>query len=219
MPIQDTALHLLPMTAQSSADIAPVAPMGHNALIVPGEKPSLLLRTFGNADPGKARYPGVLFAPGVNGKATPRPILPNTGNLSLLLGMTVSPEALTSANVIETDILIVTGGFKFNLSAQRHIATGQLDIGNWTDTGVRVGQIVPNHLYSVRWNYAFDTVKHVCSVLSYEADGALFPITLPPVPATPCNWLEGAYLQLQLGSLPRCNEWSVLIDQADMIWA
>lgn len=218
MPLIDSDLHLLPMIAQSTPDIAPVGPESWKALRVPGERSGLLLYTSGNMDATKTRYPGVLWCPGSNGRATPRPILPNSGKVALCFGMMASTDTLDNANVIETDLLIVTGGMKYNCSGQRHVSDGQIDIGNWTNTGIKVGAIVPNHRYEVRWSYSFDTAKHVCSVLSYEADGALFPITLPPMSATPSNWQEGAYLQLQLGSLPKCQEWSVLFDSVRLVW-
>lgn len=211
--------------AQTTSDIAPVAPANYGAIRVPGSG-ALLLATYGTADPKKEKYPGVLFCPGENGKAKPQPIGKNTGNAAFMYDMTVGPEALINGSVIETDFYIVTGGYRYEMtSLQRHIqktagGVGQLDIGNWTNTKLYAGALVADHTYPVRIAYFWDLTKHLCSVLSYSDGGTLLtiPAALQNMAGTPSNWAEGAYIQLQLGSIQNPGEWSIMYDNIEIEW-
>lgn len=205
--------------AQTTRDIAPVAPESYRVDAIPGKHPSWLFQTAGTLDPAKKLYPGVLFAPGANSKATPLPIPPNSGPVSLRFDMWPD-EGVDTANVFESDLLIVTGGFKYNLSGQRHAVSGQIDIGNWTDTGIEAGPMEPNEKCTIRWDYAFDTAKKVCSVRHYAADESIYaiPASLQNMAALPCNWEEGAYIQIQLGSLPSGAPWSMRLGRIRLEW-
>ena len=115
-------------------------------------------------------------------------------------------------------MLVVQNALKFNLSGQRHIATGQIDIGNWTDTGIRAGALAPNVKHKVRWQYGLSAKN--CSVLTYTCDGVTYPIPvkLQNMPATPTNWATGVYIQIQMGSLPNATPWAEQITDLRLEW-
>jgi hypothetical protein len=123
--------------------------------------------------------------------------------------LTVDDAALTAANVIESDLITVAGGFKLNLSGQRHVATGEIGDGNWTDTGLMLGPLTALAPHSIIWTYSFNTVTNVCSVVSYTCDGVVFPMAakFQNVVAEACDWTTGAYIQIRLGSLPAASRW------------
>ena len=130
---------------------------------------------------------------------------------------------LASGNVIETDLLVVTGGFMYALTLQRHIADGRIDVGpqngGWVDTGLRMGKLMAGHPYRVRWECTFGAQK--CSALSYQ-DGIqakTLPAQFSGMEAKACNWLEGAYIQIQPGSMPVSGLWSLLMDNVRVEWA
>ena len=127
-------------------------PTQYGVFALLGEEPGWQFFTGGSVTPGG--YPSVLFYPAVSSTlaatAALRTILPNTGSLALAFDLVVGNAAAIGGNVIETDVLVVQNALKFNLSGQRHIATGQIDIGNWTDTGIRAGALAPNVKHKVR---------------------------------------------------------------------
>ena len=196
--------------------IGGVPPLESNCVSVPGKDASWVFSTSGNSQPSPKNYPAVEFYPSssavFNGTAIPFPISQNTGNVSFEYDLTIDENTTANANVIETDLLIVTGGMKYNLSGQRHVATGQIDIGNWTPTTLLLGALTANVKHRVKWTYSFDVTEKTCSVLSYECDEVVNPITTTlNMPAIDCNWPEGVYVQVQLGSLPAGLSWSIKI--------
>jgi hypothetical protein len=164
-------------------------------------------------------YPAVSAAS--DATALGRAIPTNTGHLQFCFDQWVNEGAALGANVYETDAILVLGGFKYNLSGQRHNATGEIDDGNWTDTGLRVGLLTPNIKHRIKWTYTFDTTKKVCSVYSYECDGAAWEIAakFQNISATPCDWTPGAYIQIQLGSLPIGLPWAMRIGSPRLKWS
>lgn len=189
------------------SNIGGVDPAIYSCLPIPGKKPALLLATSGNSKPPSG-YPAVEWY------QHPLPIPQNTGNLQFIFDLTVDSNTLTAANVIETDTLIITNGHKFNLSGQRHVASGQIDVadanGHWADTGIRAGALVPNVKIRIVWTYTYDPVKMVCSVVSYACNGVVYPVpaNLQNVPASASTWSVGVMPQFQMGSLPAGNPWS-----------
>jgi hypothetical protein len=206
----------------AATPIGGVPPLAYGSRLVPAKKTTLLCWTSGNSQPGS--YPAVEFYPAqagvLNGVAEPRQIPVNTGNVSLSYGLDIDAGTPTNANVIETDLLIVTGGMKYNLSGQRHVATGQIDIGNWTSTGLLLGALKPNVQHKVKWAYSFNLTAKTCSVVSYECDKMVsqVPTSLGNMPATASNWTPGVYVQVQLGSLPAGAPWSILVSNLKISW-
>ncbi len=216
--------------AQSDgSNIGGVDPAAYGIQPLPAPVPSWLAWTSGTTKAGG--YPAVEFYPAAspsrNAKALPRPILPNSGNLALSFSAMLSASAAQGGNVFETDILLVAEDRKHNLSGQRHIQKdakglyGQIDIGNWTDTGLRAGPFRPSIAHPIRWVYSFDLAAGKCSVISYSADGQVLevPAALGGMPAEPCSWPEGVYIQLpQLGSLPSAEPWCAIISEPQLEW-
>lgn len=204
----DENIHLEPFTSQWSASISPGAPASYNIITDPLSK-SLLLCASGTTDPKQAAYPGVLFCPGSGGKSIPRPMLPNTGNVALGYKFAISSALLPNLHVWETDSLFLKGGLKLNGSLQRHNLTGQIDVGNWTNTQYMAGAIEPDAELDVTVQYAI--TPSALSVVSYTCDGVTGTNAAMSAPqaATPSNWLstvegsDGAVnTQFQIGLLP-----------------
>lgn len=215
--IRDTNLQALPGQYRTNAQvpIGGVPPSSCFMAIIPGRHQALLLTTEGNSQAGK--YPAAMWSPLV-----PRPILPNLGNLAMSYKFALGSD-LAGMNVFETDVKLVQNcadGQKreANLSLQRHAVTGQIDIGNWTDTGLRMGPVTPDDEHDVTISYSFDIVKNVCSVLSYACDGIVKRITAN-MSMTPSTWLAGAYVQVQLGSMPNGLAWAVKLHDLDLAWS
>jgi hypothetical protein len=206
------------LIAQTGPTIAPVAPASFSVTPIPGKRPGWLFETSGTMDPAKAKYPGVLFSPGAAGKSVPLPIPPNTGYLALCFDLWQSASMQAAANARETDVLVVRDGLKFNLSGQVVIPTGAIEIGNWTDTQLRAFPLSPNRRHKIKWTYSITPTA--CSVLSYEQDGSVYqvPAKYGGMAATPCNWLPGAYIQIQLGSLPAGLPWSQRLGRIRLKW-
>lgn len=198
--------------------ISPVAPLAYSVTPIPSKRPGWEFETSGTIDPMHKLYPGVLFSPRALGKSAPLPIPPNTGNVALCFDLWQGGSMQAAANARETDLLIVQNGLKFNLSGQVVIPTGAVEIGNWTDTGLRVPSLSANRRHKIRWTYNFTPTA--CSVLSYEQDGSVYqvPAKLGGMAATPCNWLPGAYIQIQLGSLPAGLPWSQRLGRIRLKW-
>jgi hypothetical protein len=211
--IIDAAIQALPFIALATPDIAPVAPAYFKPTLLPDD--SLLLEASGTADPAKQKYPGVLFCPGANGRATPRPILPNTGNMAHSFEVCVSGNG----HVLETDVKIVQGGLMFDGSLQRVLATGEIDLGaKWVDSGIsHLGALAPGW-HKTRVAYAL-TAKAI-QVVSYECDGIVHPIA-PAVgtfAATPSTWLSAAYPQLQIGLFPTGDQAAAMYRNQQFEW-
>lgn len=200
-------------TQADGSNVGGVPPITYSFLPIPGKKPAALLSTSGNSQPPSG-YPAAEWYQHA------LPLQANTGNLQFIFDLTVDANTLTAANVIETDTLIITAGHKFNLSGQRHVATGQIDVadaaGHWVDTGIRAGAFVPGFKNKVIWTYVFDPVKFIGSVVSYACNGIVYPVpaNLQNVPASTSTWAAGVMPQFQMGSLPAGNPWSEKITNA-----
>lgn len=216
----DSQIQLQPFLVHPwQADIAPCAPQYAGWKTIPGSH-NVLAFTEGTTDPEAKKYPGVLFSPAEGGHVAPRAIGENTGHCSLSVGFTIGADGIANGNVFETDLILVTNGLKFNLSGQRHIADGRIDIGNWTDTTLRAGAIQADRFYVALWTYSFNVKGKTCSVASYSDTSfmGIVPGKCADMPATPCDWKEGAYLQIQLGSKPAGLPWQVRIGDISLRW-
>ena len=210
--LTDPAIHQQSIIALSDSTIAPCAPANSGSLTIPADS-SLLLYASGTQDTQGKLYPGVLFCPGAGGVAQPRPMLPNSGNVALSFTFAMTADSVANGNVQETDILVVRDGWMYNLSLQRVLASGEIDIivdGIWKDTGLRVLP-APDAEHTVQIVYAIDDVAHTGSVVAFLCDGTTHavPAALQKQPATSCTWLatvdgsDGAvYVQLQIGLMP-----------------
>jgi len=199
------------------SNIGGVDPAHYSYQIVPDTvNQGLLLNTAGTTQQGK--YPAWLWG------AHPRPIKSTSGKFSLSYSAIFGGD-LRGMNVFETDTILISQCAdgkrrKFNLSLQRHATTGQIDIGNWTNTKIMTGPIQRETNYNVRIDYSWNAVKNICSVVTYELNSVRYeiPLALQNMPATDTNWSIGALPQIQLGSLPSAQAWNVKISKLDYWW-
>jgi len=206
-------------TQADGSNIGGVPPLVYGAEPCPGKHHSLLLHTSGNSDTTGNGYPAFLWS------INPRPILPNTGKLTMRYKVQFGGN-LAGMNVFETDTKLVAvcadGKTRmFNLSLQRHNPNGQIDVGDWDDTGIRMEALAIDETVDVEIDYAFDTVKNVCSVLRYidNISGSHpVPTAYKNMPATLSTWAVGAIPQIQLGSMPSAQPWSAKVWGLDYVW-
>jgi hypothetical protein len=199
------------------SNIGGVDPAHYGYQIVPDSAArSLLLYTAGNTQQGK--YPAFEWG------AHPRPIKTTSGRFSMSYSAIFGGN-IAGMNVFETDTILIANCSdgkrrKFNLSLQRHAATGQIDIGDWTNTKLMTGAIKVWTNYDVRIDYSWNAIKNICSVLTYELNGMRYeiPESLQNMAATESNWAVGALPQIQLGSVPAANPWNVKISNLQYLW-
>ena len=216
--IIDTDLQALPGQLRTNAQV-PIGgcpPSSYSMNIVPGKSRTLLLTTQGNT--GKPTdYPAVMWNP-----LTPRPILSNSGILMLEVEYVIGGD-LSGCNVIETDTLVVEGGYKYNGSGQFNLATGfQIvnELGQWITVPGANPPLIPNAKRKVIWTYLINSGSKTLSVLSIECDGRVYdvPTGLQNVLAKSSTWVPGAYPQVQLGSMPNGLAWSLAVKKMQFVW-
>ena len=216
--IVDRDIQLLPMSMHTQADapIGGVPPLIYGMQIVPGKHRSLLLWTAGNSQPkAKEPYPAWMLYP-----SKPRPILPNTGKLRVSMKYALGGN-LAGCNTVETDVLIVQNGLMFNRSFQ-HVQTKGYQIadvdGNWVTVASNPAPLVADCEYAVAFDNVFD--GNGSATTSIEQDGVKWKWVVPGVPmipGKPTTWPTGVYAQVQLGSMPSAEPWSLKI-QMDLEW-
>lgn len=199
-------------------NIGGIDPKEYGITMIPGKKQAALLRTSGNTDPAGKKYPAWLWS--LHG----RPMLTTSGRFQMRYKFMLGGD-LTGANVFETDTILIAQCAdgqvrKFNLSLQRHIASGQVDIGNWTDTGIRMVPLIADEEVDVEIDYAYDLTKNLCSVLRYidNLSGSHPVTTSLNMPATVSTWSKGAIPQIQLGSLPSAQAWQAKVWDLEYVW-
>ena len=207
------------MQSGPALNISPVAPAFSSITSLPGKRPGWLLQASGTLDPTAKLYPGVLFAPGANGVAAGRPVLPNTGNAAMEFTDIPGADFIANANVRETDFIGIFfdakgNKWKANGSLQRHISAatgkvGQIDVGNWTPVaGINAGPMIANMKHRVRIVYSWNMAalpEPTFTMVSYECNGVALAINVTE-PMIASTWaaagLGTVYLQDQLGLLP-----------------
>src|ERR1700733_11113999 len=132
-------------------------PLKYGVQPIPGKRLSLLLSTEGSSDPKGAEYPAFMAYPSI-----PRAIPPNTGNVSQSFKFTVGGN-LAGMNVLETDLLLVIGGWKFNGSCQFVQGKGYEIVdadGEWQSANVNpIGKLSANLKYEAEITYVFNTTN------------------------------------------------------------
>lgn len=170
-----------------------------------------------NANP--PQYPAWMWYP-----TTPRTILPNTGNLKLSYEFSLYGSAY---NAFETDTILVIAGKKYNLSGQYLSGTGfqiAKQNGDWVGVGFNpIAQLLDSGKHRTTFTYSFNLAKGTSSVTAIQLDSTVFevPTALVPqnIPAQPSDWLEGAYLQLQMSSVPAAPWWMLRIRDVEFEWS
>lgn len=137
--------------------------------------------------------------------ANHRPLLPNTGHLTLSLDLLTDPNTLSACQEIEIDTRISIGGYDFNHSfrnnylkgGQLQISDGTLPIAKWADTGVLFGKFDPRKWYSIALRYAFDPVRQTYRTERITIDDEWFDLSLPDLKTQKLGWKDGAHCQVQ----------------------
>lgn len=106
-----------------------------------------------------------------------RPVLPNSGNLSLQFNWTLSPEAILYGRCFEFDTRITdANGWTYPCDFQFVLQSGALRLNVaagvaankivWLDTKLVAPSPVAYQMVSLDLEYTFDTTKHACSIAS-----------------------------------------------------
>lgn len=222
--ISDLDLQTLPSSSHVQSDgsgIGGVDPVdyGSHLCVGIGNHHELLMYSKGNSQPNAnpPAFPAWMLYP-----TTPRMILPNTGNLSLSYEFSLAGSLF---NAFETDTILVTGEKKYNLSGQYLSGTGfeiANEAGDWIPVGFNpIAKLLDSGKHRVKFTYAFNSATGKSSVTSIQMDAAIFqvPLTLQNVPAQPSDWLAGAYLQLQMSSVPAAPYWMARIRDVKFEWS
>jgi len=216
-------------TQADGSDIGGVPPASYGFKYVPGNHQTLLLWTSGSTDVTGKGYPAWMWY-----TATPRPILPNTGNLKLSFQYAAGGN-LAGMNVAETDTILVIDGWKYNGSGQFNQSLGFQIVnaaGQWVTVGFNPGPMQVNVKRQIIWEYAFDTVGRTMSVIAITCAFKGYPLTRFPVlasqqkiPAIDTSeggkmtpWKDGTYLQIQMGSMGNGLPWTLAVKQMKNIW-
>lgn len=151
-----------------------------------------------------------------------RPILLNTGSLSMFFNLTVDENTLAVGRLIETDVILTTAGLTYNLSLQ--FLKGNLGwgvqvvdaAGNWIDSGITV-QIASGTVHKVQIGYQFGA--GVSQVVSYQFDAISTVAPLgPKIPAQKRGWADGAIIQVQQTVDQAGGSYSVAVDDLGLEW-
>lgn len=158
--------------------------------------------------------------------ANARPILPNTGKLSLSFELMIDANVASSAQAIEFDTRLSISGLNYNFSSQIDIAAGwQLQIsdaaGGWVSTGYNVPKLAPLEYHSFLYQYSFDTTKKLYSTLEIEIDNAPYPIpsTLQNLAPQNLGWADSCSLQVQQDLGSKGGAFSQLMRNIQYAWS
>lgn len=134
-----------------------------------------------------------------------RPVLPNTGNLSLSFELMLD-STTAGAQALEFDLRLAIGGYDYNFSNQiNQVESGQLQIaspdGKWLDTGLIIGngKLAYNVPHQFRFNFVFDTKTKKKSTVSVVVDNRAYsiPTKLQNMSVGQFNWEDTCILQIQ----------------------
>lgn len=206
-------IQLLPSLSHVQSDgsgIGGVDPAAYSSEVL---KTSLFMYTSGAKTPG---YPAWMWYP-----ATPLPLVAGAVNVNLEIEFIIG-GTISSLNAIETDVLIVTPNAagvmqKFNRSAQfvqgKGFQVAAAD-GSWVETGINPGPLQAYSTHRLEYEHTFSTSQDVSSTvaLSFNGVSSLVPEALQNVASAATNWSPaGIYIQLQQGSLPAAEPWTLKI--------
>jgi hypothetical protein len=153
-----------------------------------------------------------------------RPICQNTGKLQLSFDLYVDAKAALYSQARETDTIICYNGDNYNLSLQVVDAQdGLVQVGTpgagWAATPINVGKPTPNVKHTYAIDYEFDIVGKTCRVASLTLDGQIYTFSLPAIAAEQKGWADGALVQVQQDLNAQGGQFSMLIDNMDLVWS
>lgn len=219
--IIDSNLQSLPgwgtHTQADGSNIGGVPPKSYGFIQSPAGSPgAMLFYTSGSTVPGGYADWEAYLA---------RPILPNKGNLAYSLFLSVDQNAANAAQAIETDVILWTGGYKYNFSLQNNYAEGgHIQIANasggWVDTGFNPGKYALDT--EISFEAAFNLATKTGGIRSISLDGQIFTVPAPlnNIAASKTPWPgEGVFVQIQLDLTAAAGAYSILINNAQLAWS
>lgn len=155
-----------------------------------------------------------------------RPVLANTGKLSLGFDLMTDDKTPLSAQALEFDTRLVIGKNDYNFGSQFNYQRGglwQVWVNKtWVDTTFKPGLFTPWKWYTVRFDYSFDVIN---KKYSYEAAnvspaiiGYAVPVTFKNLTATPLNWTDTCNFQVQQDLNYKAGEFTIYIKNAGYTW-
>ena len=125
-------------------------------------------------------------------------------SLQLSFDLMVDANFVKHSHLVETDTIFCSAdGFNSNLSIQRRMDTGQMQLadqkGNWVDSGFIPPVLTPDNWHNHLFRYLIDPVRHTGGTQAMVIDGVLFivPTRLQGLLAEHKGWTPGALLQIQ----------------------
>ena len=124
--------------------------------------------------------------------------------LQLSFDLMVDANFVKHSHLVETDTIWCSpDGFNSNLSIQRRMDTGMMQVadqqGNWADSGFIPPPLTPDVYHPHLFRYLIDPVRHTGGTQAMVIDGVLFivPTRLQGLLAEHKGWTPGALLQIQ----------------------
>ena len=215
--ILDTQLELLPFESHVGTGIGGVPPTSYGSILY-----GIAVGFYTNG-PAYANWLAAVH----------RPVLPNTGKLSLSFNLSVDPRANECAQALEFDTRVSiqdgSGKWNYNGSSQFNQAGGGawqiVDAnGDWVDTGFRPGKFTPLVKYPIKIDYSFDVTKHTSSVLGISIGGDinqrfLVPAHMQNLAASNLGWADSCSLQVQLDLNSSGGAYSIYMRDIQYEWS
>jgi hypothetical protein len=156
-----------------------------------------------------------------------RPIMPNTGILSLQFDLVVSPESLTVAQALEFDVVLIGPDlFKYLFGMQiAYIGGGVLQISNpagaWQGTNITTGKLSLETVHHVQCLYSFDFATHAYTFLAVSIDDQAYtiPAGVGSMTAALSNWAPNiAIVQVQLDIGASGGTYRTWMKNLELVW-
>lgn len=137
--------------------------------------------------------------------ANHRPLLPNTGGLTLSLELMTDRNTLDVCQEIEIDTRISSGGWDFNHSFRINylrggilqISDGTLPTAKWLDTGIVYGKLDPRCWYRLSLDYSFDVIGQTYRTTRITINDEWWDLSQSAWKSQKLGWSDGAHLQVQ----------------------
>jgi hypothetical protein len=149
----------------------------------------------------------------------------DASRILLDLNMSTDAGALTVAQALELDTLVIIDGYRFELSSQLNYNRGgilQVSTGNsdgWHDTSCVPGKLTPDVKHRITWDYTFDRAAKTVTFRSFTLDGV--KCSMPPqfagLPAYPSTWRNQVVIQLQQDTNKIGGSFSSTYDNMTMV--
>ena len=158
--------------------------------------------------------------------ANARPVLPNTGFVTLSFQLMIDGNVANAAQALEFDTRISVGGWNYNFSSQINIAAKwQLQIsgadGGWANTGFTVPTLAPSVWHTFSYSYWFNTTTQKYSIISVTIDGAVYviPPSLQNLSPQNLGWSDSCSIQVQQDLGSKGGAFSQLMRNIQYAWS